>query len=879
MGGHEVPSGVVLCDHLKNQLTINFQALTQSVGFSVYEVRPAETMCDIETGLNVTDSTLENAKYLVKVNGHGEVASIYDKFARRELLAAPIAFQFLHDKPDRWPAWEIEYDDIMAAPPADVIKSTEITIEETGPVRVSLAITQRTEKSTIRTVVSLAAAVLGMGAPDFGDCVVFDNVVDWYESETLLKVAFPVTTPNDSVTYDLGLGTIKRGLNTEKKYEVPGQQWADITAKDGSYGVTVMNDCKYGWDHPDSATLRLSLIHTPGVFESWNWVGDQKSQDMGRHQFKFAVAGHKGDWRDGGAVWQAAKLNQPAMVFITASHTGNLGKTYSLLSINTKNTTNPQIKVTAIKQADNSDETVIRVQELWGKQSNVVKLNYLKPANSERWINGIEESYREIQLPDNIIERMPGRLFTSLGRYQPEAYAIRFQRVEDRALAIASGCQILNLPFTLDGISLDANRTDGDFDGSGNTIAGELLPDTLMWLDVPYVFGPKEDGRANALSCTGQTLEIPEGSFDRINLLVTSVGGPATGMLEIDGKQQSMKVPDYATPLGQWNSRLSGDELVETPERIEPAYINTQSVAWYGSHRHTAKSENEAYRFTYLFLQSFDLPAGAREVRLPDNPRIKVLAATLVESNREKTYAAAPLYDRAEATVADIHSEHHNFLDSTMVSITTPIPGAAIFYTVDGREPDMRSLSYDGPFPVDKTTTVKARAIRADYDNDYVAQASFNKLYPHDAVTITGLKDGLSGRYFEGQWSKLPDFDTVALVKTFRADAVALPAIAREEDFGLTLRGYIEVPTDGLYQFFISSDDGSKLHISDSLVVDNDGLHGSGDVAGEIALKAGVHALAIDMFQSKGGRDLTLSWRGPGFEKTPVPNEQLFHSK
>ena len=156
----------------------------------------------------------------------------------------------------------------------------------------SLLVTQKTDNSTIRTTISLAAG-------DAGDRIEFDNDIDWYERETLLKAAFNFTTPNDSVTYDIGLGTILRGVNTSKKYEVPGQQWADMTSKDGSYGVAVLNDCKYGWDHPDSATLRLSLIHTPGVYESWNWVGDQKSQDNGHHKFKFAITGHKGDWRDG----------------------------------------------------------------------------------------------------------------------------------------------------------------------------------------------------------------------------------------------------------------------------------------------------------------------------------------------------------------------------------------------------------------------------------------------------------------------------------------------------------------------------------------------------------------------------------------------------
>ncbi len=171
----------------------------------------------------------------------------------------------------------------------------------------------RTEASTFKTTISLVAN---------SDRIEVKNDIDWYEKETLLKVAFPLTCANDSVTYDLGLGAIKRGLNTKQKYEVPGHQWADMTDPSGEYGVAILNDCKYGWDHPESGVLRLTLIHTPGVFESWNWVGDEKSQDMGHHEFTFAICAHKGDWSESDIPEQAARLNQPLIAFEAAQTQG-----------------------------------------------------------------------------------------------------------------------------------------------------------------------------------------------------------------------------------------------------------------------------------------------------------------------------------------------------------------------------------------------------------------------------------------------------------------------------------------------------------------------------------------------------------------------------
>ncbi|HBZ00677.1 MAG TPA: alpha-mannosidase, partial [candidate division Zixibacteria bacterium] len=536
--GKEVPSSIVECDHIKNIMTISFIANVPSVGYSVYDIRPAEKPCQMETGLNATENLIENNRYLLKLNDKGEVASIYDKDAKRELLSAPLALQFLHDKPGQWPAWEIQYEDIAAPPKTGIIKDTKIEVMDVGPVRASLLVTQKTDKSTIRTTISLAAG-------DAGDRIEFDNDIDWYERETLLKADFKFNTPNDSVTYDIGLGTISRGVNTSKKYEVPGQQWADMTSKDGSYGVAVLNDCKYGWDHPDSSTLRLSLIHTPGVYDNWNWVGDQKSQDNGHHHFVYAITGHKGDWRDGAVVWQAARLNQPLMGFVTTGHAGAFkkkyyapvaGKSFYLLQLGNIHVIPPhkdvvkldetkKVMVSSIKLAENNDDIIMRFREVIGASSG--KIEFYSPQlpeliNSAYVVNGQEDKIENTN-------SQPARGLLSFESFQPQTIAIRPIRVEETDLSDPLPLKQFKevfLPYNLDGISLDSNRKDGDFDGEGNTISGDLLPDTITWLDVPYVFGPKADGQKNVVACDGQSISVPKGEFNKLYLLGTAVGGP-----------------------------------------------------------------------------------------------------------------------------------------------------------------------------------------------------------------------------------------------------------------------------------------------------------------------------------------------------------------
>jgi alpha-mannosidase len=864
--GKEVPSQIGA--RFEDSLTVVFLAHVPSVGYAVYDVRQSEDPCQISTGLSVSDTRLENGRYIVTLNRDGDVASIFDKSASRELLQKPIALQFLHDKPKQWPAWEIQYEDIIADPLPVAFSDVNIKVIENGPARVGLEITKKTDASSFRTRIYLSAG----GAENRVD---FDSDVDWYEKETLLKAAFSFMTPSDSVTYDLGLGTIKRGLDREKLYEVPAHQWADMTSPNNDYGVAVLNDCKYGWDHPDSGALRLTLIHTPGVYDNWSWVQDQRSQDMGHHCFAYAVAGHTGDWRDGRTAWEAARFNQPLLAFLAPSHNGQLGKTFSLLNVS-----DPGIMVTAVKMAENTDEVVVRMKELSGRSVDSVHINFAYPILSAREVNGVEDPIRDAGFSGST-------LYASFSAYQPKTFAVRLERPTD-PIKENSHYKPLALPYNLDGISTDADRADGDFDGEGNTLSGDLLPDTIYVQGIPFVTGPTDPGALNVVRCEGQEIALPEDNlhYDYFCLLATAVGGPALADFSFgnlhSGYRTQTWVQDYAEPLGQWNSRLAGDVFVESPEEIQPAYINSEPVGWVGTHRHTASGENEAYRFTYLYLLKVAIPRDVTSIPLPDNPRLRVVAATVADVHDFDLRPTQALYDVIDNTVAQIHVARTTFIDSMAVSLTSPIPGAAIHYTMDGTDPTAQSpifASQQAPFWVASTTTVKARAVKTDADDSHVTSLKLTKLVPRPADHVTDETPGLRCRYYEGEWTKLPDFDSLTPVKDTVASIVAIPDYARDEDYGLVFTGYISVPREGLYDFFISSDDGSALLVGDTTYADNDGIHGEGEASLSIALSAGPHPITAWMFQSKGGEALSLSIQGPGIEKQQVSADMLFHTK
>ena len=864
--GKEVPSQII--QNYGDSLKVAFVARVPSVGYAVFDVRPDKAPCNINSGLKVTSAELENQRYVVKLNDRGDVVSISDKLEKRELLTAPISLQLLHDKPKQWPAWEIQYEDIIAPPVAYVGDKAFIRVIENGPARVAIEVIRHTDKSTFRTVIRLAAG---------SDRIEFDNDVDWYEREMLLKAAFPLATANENVTYDIGLGTIERGINTPKKYEVPAHQWADMTAPTGDYGIAILNDCKYGWDHPDKGTLRLSLIHTPGVHENWQWVGDERSQDNGHHKFVFAVQGHRGDWRSGDVIWQAARLNQPLLAFQAPVHRGELGKQYSLLSVtsggregkSSSPESTPRVMVNAVKMAEGSkDEVVVRLRELEGKLEENVQVFFAKPIISAREVNGAEEPVGDAQVTK-------GTLITSLKPYQPKAFAVKFAKTIDRPSS-APLCAPLSLPFNTDGISGDDNRRDGDFDGRGNTLSGDLLPDTLLWRGTVFVLGSKKPGAANVVSCNGQLLQFKSGSYDYLDLLVAAVGGPAEGIFAFGNTKSAVLVQDYADRLGQWNSRLANGVFQDDPNQIAPTYIDRAPVAWVGTHRHSSKGENEAYQFTYLYLVRLFVP-GATTVILPNNPRIKILAATLVKSSFDDIRAAQPLYDVANATVTSIAAARTAFVDKVIAAISCPVPGAEIHYTIDGSEPTESSPKYEQPITITESTTLKSRALLAGSDDHFVSALKFNRLISKEPVVIAKTAGGIPCRYYEGEWKKLPNFDSLKSAQELMMDTIGIPSVARKEDYGLVFIGYVRIPQDGLYAFAISSDDGSALMVADSLVIDNDGLHGSGEVPGSIALKAGLHPIKVRMFQSKGGQDLQVFIAGPGMEKQLLPSSILCH--
>jgi alpha-mannosidase len=169
-----------------------------------------------------------------------------------------------------------------------------------------------------------------------------------------------LTASNPNATYNWEIGTIQRPNAQERQFEVASHRWIDMTDRSGSFGTTLLTDDKNGSDKPNDNTLRLTLLRTPGINPPTNGqpanYTDQANQDWGHHEFSFGLAGHAGSWQQAQTDWQAYRLNDPLMAFQTSRHPGSLGGQFSLVRLS-----NPRICVLALKQAEATDEVILRL--------------------------------------------------------------------------------------------------------------------------------------------------------------------------------------------------------------------------------------------------------------------------------------------------------------------------------------------------------------------------------------------------------------------------------------------------------------------------------------------------------------------------------------
>lgn len=571
-------------------------------GMAVYDIRLSGTG---SAAAPSASNTLENSRYKITFDGNGDISSLYDKANSKELVKDGKKIRlamFTENESFAWPAWEIIKGTIDKEP-VSITEDVKISLVEDTPLRKTLRVSKRYGDSQFNQYVSLYEGELAHR-------VDFYNEVDWRSTNALLKAEFPLAIANGKASYDLGLGVAERGNNTEGAYEVYAQQWADLTDRSGDYGVTVMNDCKYGWDKPDDNTLRLTLLHTPKTKGGYAY---QDHQDFGHHTFTYSLVGHKDALDRPLASRDAERLNQRLKAFVVSPHKGDLGKSYSVASAD-----NTNVAIKALKKAELSDEYVVRVYDISGQPQKTV-ITFNAPIISAALADGTEKSIGSAAFDGN-------NLSVDLSPNSMRTYKVKL-----KGEPIAENTsKIIPLDYNKNCISWNQFRRDGDF-SEGNSFAAELLPSGLSVGNVNFKLENRD--LLNGLQCKGDTITLPSGC-NRVYLLAAAAKeeGSVKTDINIGGKKTSLTVPSYTGFIGQWGH----DDHTQ-------GYMYDQEVAYVGTHRHSP-SGDMAYEFTYLFSIPVDIPKGATQMVLPDEPGLVIFAATAVNEADIKAKPARRLF-------------------------------------------------------------------------------------------------------------------------------------------------------------------------------------------------------------------------------------------
>lgn len=329
-------SGVVEVDH-KSVFVNNIPAMG-------YRVVDAVKTCDVFVGEN----SIENNKIRISFDQNMNICSIFDKENAREVLDDTCRLIAYEDYPKAYDAWEIS--DYYTEKSWYVNNVSDIKIVDFGATK-GFEITRKFQDSTIiqKVLVSSNSARID-----------FDTDIDWHESHIILKAEFPVDILANKATYDIQYGTVERPTHKNTswdvaKFEVCAHKFADLSEPD--YGVSILNDCKYGYDI-NGNKMRITLLKCA--------THPNPEADQGEHKFIYSVYPHKGDHRVANTAIEGYKLNNPLYAMPVEKQNGILPDCYSLVFANKEN-----IIIETVKKAEDTDDIIVRLYDNYGVRSNV----------------------------------------------------------------------------------------------------------------------------------------------------------------------------------------------------------------------------------------------------------------------------------------------------------------------------------------------------------------------------------------------------------------------------------------------------------------------------------------------------------------------------
>ena len=316
------------------------------MGYAVFGL--SSRAADGVPAMQITPSRLDTPLYRIRLNRDGAMTSLYDKANRREVLerGKPANdLQLFQDGPELEDAWNVHATFEKRRYPFE--GATTVEVVESGPLRGVVRIRRTHRATTIEQDLAVYAHTPRID---------FVTRVDWQERQTMLKAAFPVAVRSTRATYEIQFGAVERPThrNTSwdrEKFEVAAQRWVDLS--EAAYGVSLLNDCKYGHDTRDNV-LRITLLR------GTTWPDPEA--DRGRHEFTCSLLPHAGNWTDAGTVRRAWELNVPVT---TMAPVGSKPRHRSFLQVE------GAAVVETLKPAEDGRGLILRLYEPHGARGPV----------------------------------------------------------------------------------------------------------------------------------------------------------------------------------------------------------------------------------------------------------------------------------------------------------------------------------------------------------------------------------------------------------------------------------------------------------------------------------------------------------------------------
>lgn len=321
-----------------------------SKGYRTFLLEEGEEKC--EDHIQVSESHMENAFFSIDLNEKGQFISIYDKRAARELLpegkAANVLMSY-EDRPHNYDAWDL--NNYYTEKSWEIDDVEEIRAEECGPVRGCLKITRNYLDSVISQYICI-----------YRDTARIDirNEIDWKEHQIFVKALFPVDIHTSEASFEIQYGNVKRPTHANTswdfaKFEVCVHKWMDVS-EDG-YGVSVLNDCKYGCSVRDGV-IGISMLKSA--------VYPNPEADKEHHTFTYSIFPHQGSWKEAGTVNQAYLLNNPLEAAVKENEGGTLPDAYSFVTCSQDN-----VVVEVVKKAEDEEAVIVRLYECFNRRTDV----------------------------------------------------------------------------------------------------------------------------------------------------------------------------------------------------------------------------------------------------------------------------------------------------------------------------------------------------------------------------------------------------------------------------------------------------------------------------------------------------------------------------